>query len=161
MVRNIAVVVLGVAMIMLLPITLRISSSIADPLHQLMSRLSAGSRGDLSVRLEIDSESEVGLLSRYFNEFMEKLEANRRSRITAEEELNKERERFRALAEQSPLGISLIHRDGDYEYINPGLCQNIRLYPKRGEKRPGVVQTGFSPPRGAQKRHAGLVRYPG
>ncbi|MEA3279744.1 MAG: PAS domain S-box protein, partial [Thermodesulfobacteriota bacterium] len=37
----------------------------------------------------------------------------------AEAELNKEKERFRVLVEESPLGISLIRKDGHYEYINP------------------------------------------
>ena len=34
-------------------------------------------------------------------------------------ELNKEKERFRVLVEESPFGISLIKKDGHYEYINP------------------------------------------
>ena len=37
----------------------------------------------------------------------------------ANAELNKEKERFRVLVEELPLGISLIRKDGHYEYINP------------------------------------------
>lgn len=37
----------------------------------------------------------------------------------AEEELDRERERFRLLVEKSPLGICLIGKDAHYEYINP------------------------------------------
>ena len=33
--------------------------------------------------------------------------------------LQKEKERFRLLVEESPLGISLIDKDGNYKYINP------------------------------------------
>ncbi len=36
-----------------------------------------------------------------------------------EEALQKEKERFRLLVEESPLGISLIEKDGNYKYINP------------------------------------------
>ena len=41
------------------------------------------------------------------------------ARATANAELNKEKERFRVLVEEFPLGISLIRKDGHYEYINP------------------------------------------
>ncbi len=35
------------------------------------------------------------------------------------EALNREKEKFRVLVEESPLGISLIGKDGRYEYLNP------------------------------------------
>jgi len=38
--------------------------------------------------------------------------------VTANTELNKEKERFRVLVEKSPFGISLIKKNGRYEYIN-------------------------------------------
>ena len=41
------------------------------------------------------------------------------ARVTANTELNKEKERFRVLVEECPFGISLINKDGYYEYINP------------------------------------------
>ncbi|MFV9646783.1 MAG: response regulator, partial [Desulfobacterales bacterium] len=41
------------------------------------------------------------------------------ARVTANTKLNKEKERFRVLVEESPFGISLIKKDGHYEYINP------------------------------------------
>ncbi|MBL7177942.1 MAG: PAS domain S-box protein [Desulfobacteraceae bacterium] len=37
----------------------------------------------------------------------------------AEEALNRERERFRILIEESPLGVSIIGTGGDYQYVNP------------------------------------------
>jgi PAS domain S-box-containing protein len=37
----------------------------------------------------------------------------------AEEALSKEKEKFRILVEESPLGVSLIGKDGHYKYINP------------------------------------------
>ncbi len=40
-------------------------------------------------------------------------------RKRAEEALLKEKEKFQSLSEKSPFGISIIDRDGRYEYINP------------------------------------------
>ncbi|MEW6266332.1 MAG: response regulator [Thermodesulfobacteriota bacterium] len=40
-------------------------------------------------------------------------------RKRAEEDLDHERERFRVLVEESPLGVALIRPDGVYEYVNP------------------------------------------
>jgi PAS domain S-box-containing protein len=40
-------------------------------------------------------------------------------RKRAEEALSKEKEKFRILVEESPLGVSLIGNDGHYKYINP------------------------------------------
>jgi PAS domain S-box-containing protein len=37
----------------------------------------------------------------------------------AEKDLQREKEKFRVLVEESPLGISLIGKDGSYQYINP------------------------------------------
>ncbi len=41
------------------------------------------------------------------------------ARAMANAELNKEKERFRVLVEEFPLGVSLIRKDGHYEYVNP------------------------------------------
>ena len=40
-------------------------------------------------------------------------------RKLAEKELEKEKEKFRVLVEDSPLGVSLIGQDGQYIYLNP------------------------------------------
>ena len=43
----------------------------------------------------------------------------------AEEALETEKERFRALVENFPVGVSLISRDGQYKYVNP---EFVRLF---------------------------------
>jgi len=44
-------------------------------------------------------------------------------RRQAEDALKREKERFRVLTEDSPLGISMISRDGHYGYINPAFTE--------------------------------------
>ena len=44
-------------------------------------------------------------------------------RKLAEEALRAEKEKFRILVEESPLGISIIGKDGDYQYVNPKLVE--------------------------------------
>ena len=44
-------------------------------------------------------------------------------RKAAEEAFLREAERFRVLIEQSPHGVSLVHADGRYEYLNPTFIQ--------------------------------------
>jgi len=40
-------------------------------------------------------------------------------RKRAEEELRRAKERFQALVEESPLGVSMLKKDGRYQYLNP------------------------------------------
>ena len=51
-------------------------------------------------------------------------------RIKAEEALKKEKKRFQILVEESPIGISLIRRDGRYEYLNPKFAQIFGYTPE-------------------------------
>jgi PAS domain S-box-containing protein len=44
-------------------------------------------------------------------------------RKRAEEVLNREREKFRILVEESPFGVSLIGKDGHYKYLNPKVVE--------------------------------------
>jgi PAS domain S-box-containing protein len=58
----------------------------------------------------------------YFNEFAELAESANdmvENRRRAEKALRESEEKFRMLVEQSPLGISLIGKDGRYKYVNP------------------------------------------
>ena len=72
-----------ISFILVLPITSRISSSITNPLLELMNRFALGAKGDISVRMQPRSRDEVGMLGTYFNSFMEQLEAYSGSLKTA------------------------------------------------------------------------------
>ncbi len=66
---------------------------------------------EISVNLQFDENGEP--------ESLFGVTRNIEDRKMAEEELWESEERFRTLVEESPLGISLIGRDGRYKYLNP------------------------------------------
>lgn len=107
-VRNVIIGV-GLAIILLfLPISFLIASSITKPLQALMKRFVSGADGDLSIRMEEKYNNETGQLCRTFNTFMERLEAYSRNleseiseRRQAEEALKVSEEKFRGLYEES------------------------------------------------------------
>ncbi|MEJ2639377.1 MAG: cache domain-containing protein [Desulfosarcinaceae bacterium] len=119
-VRSLIVATVVIFMLLVLPITLRLSSSITHPLRELMQRFAKGARGDISVRMQRRSNDEIGHLARYFNIFMERLEAysirlqniidsmpsilvgvDRDGRVTL---WNREAERITRLTSQAALG---------------------------------------------------------
>jgi two-component system, NtrC family, sensor kinase len=88
----------AIAFILVLPITSRISSSITNPLLELMNRFALGAKGDISVRMQPRSRDEVGMLGTYFNSFMEQLEAyseNLKTTIAESREAEQEMARMR------------------------------------------------------------------
>jgi PAS domain S-box-containing protein len=97
-----------ISFILVLPITLRISSSITNPLQELMNRFALGARGDISVRMQRQSRDEVGTLANYFNTFMEQLEVYSESlkteiadRKKAEAAIRKSEAKYRELVENA------------------------------------------------------------
>ncbi len=71
---SIIVVICIIALILVLSLSFVISSSITKPIDSLIERFSQGSKGDFTVRMNINSNDEFGKLSKYFNIFMEQLE---------------------------------------------------------------------------------------
>lgn len=64
-------------------------------------------------------QEQMNLLVPVIRQGLEKVEMNISERNCSEKALFKEKEIFRILVEKLPLGISLIGKDGHYEYINP------------------------------------------
>lgn len=63
------------SILLLFPISLMISSSITNPLRELMTQISSVPDGDFSLRIQPKSHDEVGRLTMYFNTFMERLQS--------------------------------------------------------------------------------------
>ena len=76
-VTDIFVITVLLTLVLFPPITFFISASITNPLQELMRHFATGARGDISVRMNLRSQDEVGQLSRYFNLFMDRLQAYR------------------------------------------------------------------------------------
>ena len=114
-----------ISFILVLPITLRISASITNPLQELMNRFASGARGDISVRMQRQSRDEVGALANYFNAFMERLEAYSESlkteisdRKKAEAAIRKSEAKYRELVENANSIILRMTPEGTITFFN-------------------------------------------
>ncbi|MDD5169196.1 MAG: cache domain-containing protein [Syntrophales bacterium] len=93
-VRNIIFVTVVISLLLFIPVTLRISSSITSPIQNLMDRFATGATGDFSVRMNNQSKDELGQLASYFNTFMEWLE---RYSKNLQDEINEHKQTQEAL----------------------------------------------------------------
>jgi two-component system, NtrC family, sensor kinase len=114
-----------ISFILVLPLTSRISSSITNPLRELMDRFASGAGGDISVRMQRNSKDEVGALARYFNTFMERLEAYSESlkteiadRKKAEAAIRKSEAKYRELVENANSIILRMTPEGKITFFN-------------------------------------------
>lgn len=114
-VRNAIFATVAASLLLVLPITTRVSSSITNPLQGLMQRFAQGTDGDFTVRADIKSHDELGQLAWYFNAFMERLERYNESlreeiseRKQAEDALRTSEEMFSKAFRLSPNGICII-----------------------------------------------------
>jgi signal transduction histidine kinase/CheY-like chemotaxis protein len=65
-----------VVLMLAVPITLLISSSINTPLQEIIRGFARGATGDYSGRIQTEDQNEIGRLATYYNDFMEKLSAS-------------------------------------------------------------------------------------
>ena len=103
-VRNIFLVIFIVSLLPLIWLSWRISRSITLPIEQLQRRFAAGAAGDLSVRLPTQRGDEIGRLSRYFNDFMSRLEDEHRLREQAQSEQREMSEQLRQVQKMKAIG---------------------------------------------------------
>ncbi|MGD9210734.1 MAG: cache domain-containing protein [Desulfobacteraceae bacterium] len=124
-INHIILATVVISFIFVLPITFRISSSITNPLQELMHRFASGAKGDISVRMQRQSRDEVGMLARYFNTFMEKLEdyseslkAEIADRQKAEAAIRKSEAKYRELVENANSIILRMTPEGTITFFN-------------------------------------------
>lgn len=152
--------VLG-SVLLLLPLTALISASITNPLAALVKRLEQGATGDLSVRLKIDAEDEVGRLARYFNSFMERLEdysrnleAEVKERKEAEVALRYSENRYRSVIEAMPDPMVVYDMTGKVVYLNPAFSD---VFGWSREECVGKKLDHFVPPENWEETRKGLI----
>ncbi len=183
--RTLIVASIAISFILVLPLTLRISSSITGPLQALMKHFSSGAAGDYHVRMESESRDEIGLLARYFNQFMERLEAYSanlkteiREREKAEDAIRKSEAKYRELVENANSIIIRLNTEGritffnefaqtffgfeEEEIIGRGVIGNIiPAASKSGHDLSAEVQHIFSAPEKVSRFENEAMRYNG
>ena len=128
--RNFIFGIFVLFMLLMLPITFKISASITTPLHELMKRFQSVRDGNFRARMHIESMDEVGQLALYFNRFMEQLEtyhtdlqAQIHERYLAQEAQRESQERYFLLMESAPDPIITYDVQGKTVYINPAFTK--------------------------------------
>jgi len=116
---------IAASMLLVLPLTMWISSTITNPLRELMQRFSEGARGDISVRMHRGSNDEMGILAAYFNSFMQRLEhssatlkAEIEVRRKAEEAISKSEAKYRELVQNANSIILRVDTLGRITFFN-------------------------------------------
>lgn len=114
-----------ISLILVILLSLWISSTITNPLRDLMDRFSTGASGDISVRMNRSSSDEIGILARYFNIFMQTLEdysENLKEEITdrkkAEENIRRSEARYRELVQNANSIIMRVDTRGRITFFN-------------------------------------------
>ncbi|MBT6341088.1 MAG: PAS domain S-box protein [Desulfobacula sp.] len=129
-VRNFIIGISFSFLTLMLFITFKISSSITNPLHEMMDRFEVASFGNFSMRMKSESNDEVGQLAVYFNRFMVELESYDKrlqdqiqERIDAQEAQRESQERYFLLMESAPDPIVTYDINGNAVYVNPAFTK--------------------------------------
>ncbi|MGD8836322.1 MAG: cache domain-containing protein [Desulfobacteraceae bacterium] len=129
-IRNLILATVAATLMLVLPITFKISASITDPLHKLMHYFSQVGTSSFASRMQQRSHDEIGQLLGYFNRFMAKLERYHTDltkeievRRKVEEELRESEERYRTVMEAAPDPIVVYDMKGRVTYLNPAFTR--------------------------------------
>ena len=104
-----------------------VSRRIIGPIRTLTAAARQFGSGDLETDFkDVQQQNEVGVLAHAFKKMQNELrglyagfEGKVKELEAAQKALKESEAKFRALVEESPLGIALIGKDGRYKYINP------------------------------------------
>ena len=124
-IRNLIIATVLITLMLVLPITFKISASITDPLRRLSQHLSRMGAGDFTSRMESTAEDEIGQLYGYFNRFVEQLAHYHQDltreievRRQVEEDLRESEARYRSVMEAAPDPIVTYDMQGGVTYLN-------------------------------------------
>ena len=124
-IRNLIIATVLITLMLVLPITFKISASITDPLRALMHHLSHLGRGEFAPPIAPTSGNEIDQLYHFFNRFIVKLEHYHldltkeiQVRGKIEEDLRESEARYRSVMEAAPDPIVTYDMQGHVTYIN-------------------------------------------
>ncbi|MFP5213854.1 MAG: PAS domain S-box protein [Acidobacteriota bacterium] len=122
--------ILGFGLMLVLAVRLVIKRAILVPIARLREGTARIAGGDYSLRVEAETEDEIGDLSRSFNsmsvaldERTRDLEREFQERCMAEEALRESESRYRGMFEATPIGIFQCTPDGRFVGANPALAR--------------------------------------
>jgi PAS domain S-box-containing protein len=128
--RNLVIATVLATLVLVLPITFKISASITNPLRRLMHQLKRVGNGNFSNLTEMRARDEVGQLADYFNHFIDQLETHHNDlakeidvRKRAEEDLRESEARYRSVMEAAPDPIVVYDMQGRVTYLNPAFTR--------------------------------------
>ncbi|MCP4720281.1 MAG: PAS domain S-box protein [Desulfobacteraceae bacterium] len=130
-IKNFIILVGVAALIIFIPITFVLSSTITKPLQSLMTRFNQDIAGGFSNRgVKMESTDEVGQLTFYYNSFMDKLATYDKELLTeiqdrrqAQEALKESEEKYRSVMEAVPDPIVVYDMEGIVTYMNPAFTK--------------------------------------
>jgi len=162
--RQLILGIVAISFILMLPLTLRISASITNPLQALMRHFSSGAAGDHQIRMDVRSQDEIGQLGLYFNQFMERLEiysANLeteiRERLKAEAAIRQSEAKYRELVENANSIILRLDSTGRITFFNE-FAQKFFGYGEADILGKGIVGTLIPPAARDGRDQSDLIR---
>jgi len=130
-IKNLIIIVVFGSLILFIPISFILSSTITKPLRNLTRLFNQDIGGGFSNRLaKMDSHDEVGQLTFYYNSFMDKLEtynetlkAEIAERKQIQGALQESEEKYRSVMEATPDPIVVYDMKGCVTYMNPAFTR--------------------------------------
>ncbi len=145
-VKEIVIVSILIMFTLMLLTSLWLSTLIIQPLKALMNQFPIGASGDLSIRVPVKSTDEIGLLSLYFNNFMEKLEtynANLKIEISKHQlttdALRNSEWKYKSILGRIHEGYFELDLNGNFIFFNPSMLR-ISGYSKKELSRKNIKE---------------------
>jgi len=121
------------ALLLILPLSLYLGTSIARPLSRLAQQMDVAAEGDLGIRAEEDALGEIGMLGRHFNHYLERLrQANRKILAEINDRVQTEQQLviFHKAFENALEGISITDPEGNILAVNRAFSEITGYLPE-------------------------------